>query len=100
MTYDGSKAVTTAGTRVRLVDESDYQPAFTITIQALRPDGNDNTGNIYLGGATVSPTSGLILALGDFFTFPPQETNAYNMNDIWIDAANSGDGVRFIYSRR
>lgn len=98
MTYNGGKTVAAAGTAERLLTECN--PCFTLTVQAVQPDGDANSDEIYIGGSTVSSTSGLKLQPGDVYTFPPQETNSYNVEDIWIDAATSGDGVVFIYSRR
>lgn len=96
MTYGGSVTVV-AGTPIPL--GTGHHPFFTLTVQAVKSDG-DNTGNIYLGGRDVSSSAGLILAPGDFFTFPPMETNAYNLEDIWIDGSTSGDELKFIYSTR
>lgn len=98
MTYDGSQTVPAAGTRVQLL--TDYAPCFTLTIQAVNPAGGDNTGNIYLGGRTIADGRGLRLSPGTYFTFPPQETNAYNVADFWIDAETSDDGVQFVYTTR
>jgi hypothetical protein len=98
MTYDGSQSVAVPGTAVQL--ETGYNPCYTLTVQAIKPDGSTNTGVIYLGGKTVSSLRGLVLSPGVFFTFPPTETNPYNLDDIWIDAASANDGVRFISSRR
>src|SRR5574341_551445 len=98
MVYDGSKAVAVAGTRERLTTAD--APCYTLTVQAVQPDGDANAGNVFIGGTTVSSTSGLQLTPGVFHTFPPQETNARNVRDVWIDAAQAGDGVKFIYETR
>lgn len=101
MTYDGFKAIAVTNTAVALVPVSNNTPttpAFTLTVQALHADGAANSGNIYLGGPTITSSTGLLLQPGDFFTFPPNNVNCYDLKDIYINGT-SGDGVRFIYSR-
>ena len=98
MTYDGSKTVAAAGTRERLIDT--YAPCYTLTVQAVKPSGSANTGNVFIGGETVSSTSGLQLTPGTIYIFPAQETNARDVRTVWIDAATSDDGVKFIYETR
>jgi hypothetical protein len=58
---DGSKNVTTAGTRVALASTTACQG---VLIQAKAA----NTGIIYIGGSTVSSTSGIFLYAGESVT--------------------------------
>jgi hypothetical protein len=81
--YDGSKNVTTAGTRVVLA-------ASQALTRGVRVRGKDaNTGLIYIGGTTVSSSSDR-LAPGE-----PTWIDAGNFNLIYIDAAVSGEGVTY-----
>lgn len=91
---DGNKTVTSAGTRVPLSATSQTM-ANWLLIQPLAA----NTGSIYLGGVTVSATSGVVMQSGDSFViWPSVGFNAYDLSKIYIDAANSSDGVQFMYT--
>jgi len=81
--YDGSKNVTTAGTRVVLASSQ----ALTKGVRVRAKDAN--TGLIYVGGASVSSSSDR-LAPGE-----PTWMDVNNLANVWIDAAVSGEGVTF-----
>ena len=95
MVYDGNATVTTAGTRQRIATVQTM--ANWITFQPLAA----NQGNVYLGGKTVSATSGVVIMVGDaYVTWPVADIAMYDLREMWIDAANSGDGLQFIYGVR
>ena len=81
--YDGSKNVTTAGTRVVLAASQ----ALTKGVRVRAKDAN--TGLIYIGGTAVSSSSDRLA--------PGESTwiDANNLAIIWLDAAVSGEGVTF-----
>jgi len=72
--------VPSAGTRVQLPDTA----CIAATIKALPA----NTGNIFLGDATVTSANGHVLAAGDAVNVAID-----NLNRFWIDAAVNGEGV-------
>ena len=83
----GAQAVTTGGTPVQLPSNA----ATEITIKAEYA----NLGNIYVGtDGSVSSSTGLELSAGDAITI---DLSA-NTNEIYIDADNNGEGVRFLYN--
>jgi hypothetical protein len=82
---NGAKDVTTAGTRVALAASTVCQ---SVLIQAKAA----NTGVIYVGGATVSATSGIFLYPGESV-----EMSVDNLADINIDSSVNGEGVVFTY---
>jgi hypothetical protein len=81
---DGSKAVTSAGTAVALGSATTRE----IYVTAL----DTNTGKIFIGGSTVSSTSGMYIYPGQTMTF-----SINNLSKIYIDAENNGEGVQFTY---
>jgi len=95
MIYDGNKTVAASGTRERL--SSVHKIAAWITFQPLAA----NTNAVYIGGSTVSATSGLSMLVGDSaVTWPVSDINGYDLYEIWIDGATNGNGVQFIYFTR
>ena len=50
-----------------------------------------NTGDIYVGATGVTSATGLILPAGGFVSLP-----FVNTNEVFIDAAVSGEGVSFL----
>ena len=91
---DGSATVAAHGTRVPLSATAKTM-ANWITFYAKA----GNSGNIYIGGSTVSSTSGAIMGQGDaFVTWPMVAFNAYDLNQIYIDSDNDGEGVQFVYT--
>jgi len=82
----GSRTVTTAGTRVQLSPIS--VPCKKIIIQG----GVNNGGWIYVGDSTVSASNGYAIAASQSVTVTPD-----NLNLVWIDSANNGEGITYIY---
>jgi hypothetical protein len=81
---NGLVTVTNAGTAVVLGSSTAIS---TITIRAL----SSNMGLIYVGTSSVSSANG--------FELSPQETvslDISNLNKIYIDAQNSGEGITYI----
>ena len=86
-TYSGQITVTTAGTAIIGTSTDTYTGFF---IRAL----SGNTGNIYIGndGADdVASTTGFELAPGDQVYI-----EAPNLNELYFDAATSGDKVSWL----
>lgn len=79
----GQKSVTTAGTRVAL---GTTQPLKAITILAK----DTNTGNIYVGGNTVTSANGFILPPGAGHSWTGSGLDVVN---IYIDSDVNGGGV-------
>ena len=80
------KSVTTAGTAEPL---SDAPVGFTeVLIQAEF----GNTGNVFIGNSDVDSTNGIVLIQGATI-----EIQGGDLNTIYIDSANNGDGVRLFY---
>lgn len=93
------RAVTAAGTPERLNEETSQYRAkvISVTIRAL----TGNAGNIYVAGPaerTTTTTDGYILAPGETLTLDVSKyLDAYiDLQNIWIDAATSGDGVCYV----
>jgi len=86
---DGSKTVTTAGTRVTLAASTACKH---VDIQALAT----NTDVIVVGGTTVVAASGsrrgVALNPGDVYS-----VDIDNLNDVNLDSVVSGEGVSFVY---
>lgn len=95
MIYSGAGVVTTAGTAVRLASES--VPCTQIKIKAGKASGATNTGVVYVGGSSVSATTGYPLTTGQTLEIGPVETDSLNLMDVWIDAATNADGVLYLY---
>ena len=89
------KTVTSAGTRERITT-ADTQVT-SVLIQALSGNG----GTIYVGGITVSSTSGVELSAGDSISMRSADLDLANtkikLTEIYIDTDNSTDGVNVIY---
>jgi hypothetical protein len=86
----GVKSVAVAGTAEPLVTQSTL--ANWVMIQAQ----TDNVGLVAVGAqgvdATVATGTGIALAAGQSLTLPVD-----NLQDIYVDALNAGDGVRFVF---
>lgn len=91
---DGSRDVTTAGTRVALATARTM--ACTVTVEAKVA----NTGAVFVGGNTIASGRGVRLLAGDSYTFPAHPQNIYNLQDIYVDAAVNAEGVTFVYAQR
>ena len=84
--FNGQKVVTTAGTQVLLI--TDDEEIYVITIKAK----STNTGDIYVGDADVSSSTGFILSAGEEVTIFIDEDDT----SIWIDSSVNGEGVSYI----
>jgi hypothetical protein len=81
----GNKALTNTQTKVSVLT---VQSAF------------GNAGTIYLGGSTVSSTSGLQLLVGDSYTFQTQgNSQPYDLSKTYFACSNSADTVVFTYTQ-
>lgn len=85
---DGSKNVTTAGTREALVSIP------TSALHVIITAKEDNAGTIWVGGETVSVGRGRPLV-----ALQSEKIEIDDANKIYLDATVSGDGVTFIYVR-
>lgn len=83
---DGSKDVTTAGTRVALSATS--VACKKVHIQAK----NTNTGSIYVGGSTIAAGRGI-----ELLTFASITLEVSDLSLIYIDSSVNGEGVTFLY---
>ena len=97
MTHQGSVTVSAAGTRVTLGSGTALpsKSAAWVLIQAK----TTNTGRIFIGDSSVSSSSfGVELSALDSLSMPPCEVpNVYDLGHIFIDAADNGDGVTFLF---
>ncbi len=60
-----------------------------------------NAGPVVIGGKTVSMTSGFVLQVGDSgVAWPIADIEWGDLQEIWMDVTNSGDGVQFMYVQR
>ena len=82
---NGEKLVTIAGTAESL--GGDVPLISGVTVKAL----SGNTGNVFIGGSAVDSSNGYIFEPGNKEFIP-----ASNLNTVFIDSENNGDGVRFI----
>lgn len=88
--------VAAAGTRVAL--SATPLETENILIQAKR----SNAGNIFIGDSTVDATNGVSIGPGEYLSFSAdteEDDTSYSVVDlaeIYIDAANNGDGVVLI----
>lgn len=83
---DGSKNVTTAGSRVQLSLTS--VPCKKVNVQAKVA----NTGSIYIGGSTIAVNRGIeLLPLASILL------TVSDLNLIYIDSSVNGEGVTYTY---
>ena len=96
----GVRAVTAAGTPERINEEANKLRSQVISIVIRANTGN--AGLIYVGFDPASATAGAAAyALSPGETSPPidvsQFADAYvDLQNVWLDAETSGDGVSFI----
>jgi len=83
--HNGVKSVTTAGTAVALGASIGI---VSVTIVA----NNLNTGNIYVGGASVTAVNGYPIGANDQVPIPIN-----NLSKVYINSDVDGEGVSFIY---
>ena len=78
-------SVTTPGTEVRLASSS--TPVRGVSVKARA----GNTGLVFIGPSGVSSSNGYELSAGESVEFLFTD-----LHDIWIDAANGGEGVTYL----
>lgn len=83
---DGSKNVTTAGTRVQLT--STPTPCRYVIVVAL----STNTNSIYVGGSTIAAGRGRPLV-----SLQAEKIDINDVSKVYIDADTSGEGVTYTY---
>lgn len=94
-----TKSVTTAGTREVLTPSNILAHSFSIQAKA------GNGGQIYIGDENVSSTScGVELDSSENVSLSAElmghAGQVVNLNTIWLDTSNSGDGVWVLYTER
>ena len=89
----GTKSVTTAGTRVQL--ETTSRPVSAVLIIAK----STNVGRIFYGGVDVASTTQTGLEPGESVEFGSAIEAPFDIANIYIDSATSGDGVDFVATR-
>jgi hypothetical protein len=85
--YSGQKAVAVAGTQEALAASQALVAGVHIKAKAT------NTGNVYVGGATVDSATGLILAAGEAVFL-----EVANLATVWLDVDTGTEGVSFLAS--
>lgn len=96
------QTVTTAGTRVELVDPTADLRVTTVIVQA----DPSNTGKIYVGDELVSATRALAsLSPGQVAAITADASGRagweeYFLSDFWLDASVNGDKAYVSYIRR
>jgi hypothetical protein len=88
--------VATAGTRVPL--SASNLLSLDLVVQALPT----NTSNVFVGGADVTSSNGIVLTPGGFISVGSLMTKArafteFNLAEWFVDAATNGQGVRVLY---
>jgi len=92
---NGAKTVTTAGLAEALVD--DNKSVSEVTIQALE----SNTGSIFVGDSSVEDGLGMELPSLSSYTYRDLGRGTYyDLAEIYVDSAVSGEGVTFNYEIR
>ena len=86
------KAVAAAGTAERLVASKTLVKSCVLRAAKV---GGANTGNVHIGLSTVLSATRQIIELkpGDVWPIPIPAGQEINLMDLYIDAANSADGV-------
>ena len=86
----GTTDVPTAGTRVQV--DNTTRRVLSITFKGRV----GNTGNVYVGGSTVSSTAGFELQVNQSITFDFASGLVSGvMSDFYVDAATDGNDVDF-----
>lgn len=83
---NGSKNVSSSGNAVALASA-------TVIAKVIIRAKSGNAGKIFVGGSTVSSTSGIYLLPTE-----SQEIEIDDLAEVYIDAENGGDGVVFTYT--
>ncbi len=85
----GSKTVTAAGTRERLISTANNVSAKSVTIVAKE----SNTGLVYVGDDTVASSNSPNLNPGDSIKI--DDDGPFNLSDIYLDVSVAADGVDY-----
>ena len=93
----GEKTVTAAGTREKLfTGRPEDINVLSVTIKAL----STNTGKVYIGDHAVAAANGFDLDPRDSLDLATDRADrAIDLSKIYVDAAVSGEGVRFFFVR-
>ena len=93
-----STTVATAGTAVKTTTTKLLVRNFTVCAVT------GNTGNIFIGGSTVSATLGVPLAPAACHVFSSGGTGVavdnYDLSSLWLDTATNGNKAIIIYAKR
>jgi len=86
-------AVASTGTAVQISSTPIYATAVIIFV----PSGN--TGEMYVGGSSVSSANGIVVAKEKSFSISAEDLKQgeIDLSTIWVDAANNDDEVRVTY---
>jgi len=90
------KAVTTAGTAVKLVAAETFARSVMLTAKRAT---TDNAGSVFIGVSDLDMgvKEYLELAPGDYWELPAHPGVKFDLSTIYIDADNATDGVAGIY---
>ncbi len=88
--FQGSAIVTTAGTPVRAGSQG--QPFGSVIFYGQKGKGSPNTGTVYVGFGNQPAYP---IPAGTSYSISVDPANGMTMADVWVDAANSGDGVTY-----
>jgi hypothetical protein len=83
----GQVTVTTAGTSVALA------PSYNLEAGVRIKANSGNAGNIFVGPPTVNVNNGYLLDANEEVFI-----ETANLNYVWLDTDNSGDGVSYLAS--
>lgn len=98
MSFQNSKSVTTAGTRVPLVATTVTAPGSLYCARLTIEANAGNTNKVYVGDSNVSSTAyGVSLNPGQTYTLGMGETrgNPINLSHVYLDADTNSNGVKF-----
>jgi len=57
-----------------------------------------NTGTVYIGGSTISSTTGIPVTNASGYSFPPVSNSAsYDLSNIYFACSQSADSITFLY---
>lgn len=87
----GSKAVATAGTPVKLVSSATLVES--VEIFARKDNTTANTGNVYVGFSASGGADLRVLQPGESYTVSAPNGKKIDLSKIYIDAATNADAV-------
>ena len=85
------KTVASAGTAEALAANAGVHQF--VTVRALL----SNTGDVYLGDASVDANSGFVLDAGEELKFSFDEGDGIDIDALYIDVDTNGEGVSVMY---